>query len=71
MDLQQYQITLGQVLSNPRAKQLLASQFPQMFNNPALLRRAWNMPLYQVMQQARRFVPQQKIQQVLRQLEAL
>lgn len=71
MDLRNNQITVGEVLSNPQARALMQRQFPALFRNQMMLRRAWNMPLGRALNMASRYVPQSVINQTLNQLRAL
>lgn len=71
MNLRNNQITVGEVLQNPRAYMLMQRQFPQLFRSPMMLRRARNMTLQQAMNMASRYVPQSTIQQVVAQLQAI
>lgn len=71
MNLRNNQITVGEVLSNPRARAMMQRQFPILFRNQMMLRRAWNMPLSQAMNMASRYVSPSVINQTLDQLRAL
>jgi len=71
LNLRNNQITVGEVLNNPQARALMQRQFPVLFRNQTMLRRAWNMPLNQAMNMASRYVPQNVINQTLNQLRAL
>lgn len=73
MDLRNHQITVGEILSDPRAKAVLQQEVPAMAGmlNGPLARQAWNMPLGTALGFAGRYVPRDKLQHVLRRLEAL
>ena len=70
MNLRNNQITVGEILANPQARTLLSLEFPMVRGSP-MRARARNMPLQNVLFYARRYVPQQKINQVLAQLQAV
>ncbi|WP_458862172.1 hypothetical protein [Acidaminobacterium chupaoyuni] len=71
MDLRNNQITIRELLQQPQARMLLQREFPQVFRNPLLLSSAQNMTLQNVIRQAEKFVPQAKIQEILKQLQAI
>ena len=70
MDLRNGQITIGELLSDPKVRKLVQQQFPGVFRHP-MLQMAHQMPIYRAANMARRYVPQAKINQVLRMLEEL
>ena len=70
MDLRNNQITVGEVLTNPEAKALLSSEFPEVAN-PFLLSLAHNMTLASILELAKGRYPQEKINEVLVRLQVL
>ena len=70
MDLRSGKITLGEVLSNPKAKALLQKELPELAGSPLLLF-ARNMTVKQILQMVKGKVPQDKITRLLEQLKAL
>lgn len=70
MNLYGYNITVGRLLANPQARALIDREFPGLLQNP-MVRFAKRMTLRQLLQRARGIVPQEKIDRVLRELEAL
>ena len=70
MDLRNYQITVGQLLADPRARAILEREFPGLIRHP-LIQRAGNLTLSQVLRLASGMVPAQKIQSLLSELQAL
>ena len=70
MDLRNGNITLRELLANPRAKALLTREFPQFTSGPMLMM-GKNMSLSRILGHARGRVPQQQLDRVLRQLQEL
>ncbi|SHH85266.1 hypothetical protein SAMN02745823_01197 [Sporobacter termitidis DSM 10068] len=70
MDLQNNEITIGALISNGAAKALLKKEFPEVAN-PLMLQMAKKMTLASVLNLARDRYPQEKIQRVLLELQAL
>lgn len=70
MNLHNGQITVNELLSNPRARALLARELPSVMNNP-LLRMAGEMTLSRVLGVAQGRVPRATVEHVLEQLPAL
>ncbi|MDP4152296.1 MAG: hypothetical protein Q8865_02485 [Bacillota bacterium] len=68
MDLKNNQITIGEIASNPEAKNILEQEFSNIVN-PMLMRMAWNMSLNDVLKFARGRVPQEKIDHTLEELK--
>ena len=70
MYLRNHQITMRELLSNPGARSLLQQEFPMLIHSP-MLKMAQNMTLQSVLYLAKNYVPQSKLQQIVRQLECL
>ena len=70
MDLHNGRISVGQLLQNPGAKRILNEEFPGVLGSP-MVRMARGMSLSQVLGHVRGRVPQQKIDRVLKRLQAL
>lgn len=70
MDLKNNQITVGELLNNPKAKQVLSRRFPALVNNPAVgAARSW--PVSRVLQFAKGKVPDREVQAALSELKQL
>ena len=70
MNLNNLNITVGELLQNPKAKAVLAREFPTLINTP-IVKLYRQMPLRQVMQYAKGKVPQEKIQRIIKELEEI
>lgn len=70
MDLRNHQITIGELLAHPAARQVLARRFPQMLGRPIVAASA-PMTLERAMKLASTYVPQRDIQEVLEELRRL
>lgn len=70
MDLKNRKIKLGELMKHKEAAALLKKSFPEWANSP-LLRMASNMTLDEVIRVAGKRVPAEKIETVLKTLEAL
>ena len=70
MDLRNGNITLREVMANPKAKALLQREFSQMVSGPMLML-GQGMSLSRILSHARGKVPQQKLDDVIRQLREL
>lgn len=70
MDLRNHQITVGELLDNPRARQLLQKELPGIFNSP-LLALAKGMRLQQVIPLAKDRLAPEQLQRLLQELAAL
>lgn len=67
MDLRNNEITVGEIIENPRAKALLKKEFPEVMN-PIMLQFARRMTLAQILGMAKdRYTPD-KINRVLGEL---
>lgn len=69
MNLREGQITVREILRNPSARALLEREFPALMRSP-MLHMASTMPLYIVINNARRYLSQQKLRQLIEQLKA-
>lgn len=70
MDLRSGKITLGEVLSDPKAKALLQKELPELADSPLLLF-ARNMTVAQILQMTNGKMPQEKVTRLLEQLKEL
>ncbi len=70
MDLKNYKIKLGELLENDAAKQVLLEAFPE-WSESALLKMAVNMSVAKIMRMAKKKVPQQKLEEVIKKLEEI
>lgn len=70
MDLRGNQITIGELLSNPRARQVLERRFPQAVHLP-ILTKAGTMTLAAAMKLGVAYVPRKAIQEALEELRQL
>lgn len=68
MNLNNYQITVRELLSNPKAVAILEQELPDLLHHP-MLGFAKNMPLKKVLGFAAGNVPQETVDRVLRLLE--
>lgn len=65
MDLKNNQITMGQLLADPRSRAVLQRYFPQFVNNPMMVRMGRNMTLQRVLGMAGSHVPQSQLRQAM------
>lgn len=70
MNLRNGKITLGEILRNPKARQLVEREAPGVLGSP-LVRRFQGMTLEQAMGLLRRHIPAARMEALLRELEAL
>lgn len=70
MDLRSGKITLGEVLSDPKAKALMQKELPELADSPLLLF-ARNMTVAQILQMTKGKMPQEKVTRLLEQLKEL
>lgn len=68
MDLRNGNITLAEVLQNPRAERLLRQTFPAFMNNRMMMRMGRNMTMNQIIARGRGHVSQQQINSLVEQL---
>lgn len=59
MDLRNFQITVGEVLANPKARDLVRRELPEIYNSP-LLHFAKGMTLQKVMEFAGKLPPEKR-----------
>lgn len=71
MDLRNGRITMGELWKNPQARAILQREFPEIAGNPMMLRMAMGMSLSRVIPHARKHYSQQKVDGVIRQLQAV
>lgn len=67
MDLKRNQITLGELLENPKARAVLQRRFPIVMKHP-LMGAARTITLEQILSLAREYVPQKKLDEILEEL---
>lgn len=67
MDLRDFQITVGEVLANPRAREVVRRELPELAGSP-LLGLAKGMTLQQVLSFARK-IPEEKRRRILEGLQ--
>lgn len=70
LDLRNNRITMGELLANPRSRQVLERRFPQAVNLP-ILAKANTMTLATAMKLGAAYVPRKAIQEALEELRAL
>ncbi len=70
MNLYNYNIPVGKLLADPRARALIEREFPGLLQNP-MLGFVKRMPLRRILKNARGIVPQEQLSRVLRELEEL
>ncbi len=70
MNLNNMNITVGQLLANPKAKAIMAREFPTLINTP-IVKLYSNMSLKQVLTYAKGKVPEDKIQCIIKELETI
>ncbi len=70
MNLRNYEITVGEVLQNPRAKALLTRELPMVMRHP-MLPVARAIPLKDIINNAGRYISPQKMQSILNELEKI
>lgn len=70
MNLKHYQITVGEVLQNPKAKALLQRELPMVMRHP-MLPVANAIPLQDIIDHAGGYVSPRKMQTILRELEKI
>lgn len=70
MDLRNNQITVGELLANPKARKVLERRFPHVMGRP-IVAASKNMPLHKVLRLAAAYVPQKVLQETLQELKKL
>lgn len=70
MDLRNNQITIRELLANPKAKEVLARRFPQVINRP-IVAKSGSMTLERAMKLGAAYVPKKVIQEALGELRTL
>lgn len=70
MDLKNNQITIGQLLADPRAREVLARRFPHVVGRP-IVAASRNMTLEKIIKLSAAYVPQKVVQETLIELRRL
>lgn len=70
MDLKRNQITLAQLLADPKAKAVLQRRFGPYLKHP-MAKAAGSLTLAQLMEMGAVYLPQKTIQETVRELSAL
>jgi hypothetical protein len=70
MDLKSGKITLGELIRNPRARAVLAREFPQ-YDNPIALALAKGFTLNKLLELAEGSVSRERVEEITRELEEL
>jgi len=70
MDLKNNQITVREILENPKAKEIIRRNYPDVLNNP-MLGMFQNTTLESLLKYASGIIPQNKINQILLELEKI
>ena len=70
MDLKNYEITIGEVLQNPKARALMEKELPQFMNHP-LLPFLKNTTLREAVNHSPGRVPPEKVKELLLRLKRL
>jgi len=70
VDLRNNQITIGELLLNPKAKMIARREFLALMN-PFMLSMAKNMTLQQALKYAEKEIPQNKINRIIAELKAI
>ena len=70
MDLRNNQIPVRELLAAPKARQVLARQFPQVINRP-IVAKSGSMTLDKAMKLGAAYVPKRVIQETLEELRRL
>ena len=70
MDLRNNQITVGELLGHPAARQVLARRFPQMIGRP-IVAASGGMTLERAMKLARAYVSPKVLQETLEELRRI
>lgn len=67
LNLMDNRVTVGQILSHPRARALAFEEVPAL-RKPKIQRMVWNMPLWRVLQLAQDWMPAYRIRALLQKL---
>ena len=70
LNLKNLNITIGELLTNPKAKSVLAREFPTMINTP-VVKLYSGKTINEILTLAKGKVPQDKIQRIIRELEEI
>ena len=70
MDLKGNRITIGELLADPKARQVLARHFPRVIDRP-IVAASGRMSLERAIKLGAAYVPRETIREALRELESL
>lgn len=70
MDLKNNQITIREILANPKAREYIKKENPDILNNP-MIGMFQDMTLESLLKYAKEYLPQSKINQILYDLKRL
>jgi uroporphyrinogen-III synthase len=70
MDLKHNQITIGELLADPRARQVLTKRFPHVIGRP-IVAASGNMTVERAMKLGSAYVPKAYLQETLAELKRL
>lgn len=70
MDLKNNQITVREILANPKAKEIVIKEYPELLKNP-MIGMFQNMTLESLIKYAKGIIPQNKIDQIMNQLKSI
>lgn len=70
MDLRKNKITLGELMDNTQAAEILKKEFPEWADSP-LIKMASGMTISKVLKVAGKHVPKEKLAEVITKLEQL
>ena len=70
MNLRNNQITVGEILQNPKARALLQKEAPKLATHP-MLPLSYSIPLCELLKYSQGMIPQFKVRQILSQLEKM
>ncbi len=70
MDLKGDQITIGELLADPRSRKVLERRFPRVVGRP-IVAASRGMTLERAMKLAAAYVPREQLRETLRELQSL
>lgn len=68
MNLRNGQITIGEILANPKARAVIEQELPMLIHNP-LLNNAHALTLAYVKNMGRNYIPLEQMNRIIRKLE--
>ena len=71
MDIRNGNITVGEILRNPAAKQLFQQELPEYMSNPFMMGMARSMSLKAIISLSRGRVPKEKTDRLLERLKLI